>query len=289
MTRSDTRAPWLSHLQATLADPIVDTRCGWKDRRRRIEDLATTLEGAARVLHDLPAASFVADERLSLQLVNPALAELAGRDAEQIAGSLSVSDLLTAAEGEWHSMVVPCLGHGQVLRGIEAELAAPGQKAGRVSVDLGPLRDARGVVCGIVGTVRDVSAEREREREAADKAAWVKGILERIPDPFFQVDSNLTVTYMNPACAAAVGYDASEVVGKMRCADVFRSNICETNCAIKHCMRTGESITGARVTIQNRRGDRIPILCSAAALTDSQGQIIGGYELVSGHLSRGRG
>ncbi|HOS93823.1 MAG TPA: methyl-accepting chemotaxis protein, partial [Armatimonadota bacterium] len=121
---------------------------------------------------------------------------------------------------------------------------------------------------------------KARAHHAAEEAARLQGILDHLAEPFFTVDRDLTITYMNEACARAVGYEPAEAVGRLKCKDVFRSDICETNCAVQRCMRTGEAISGARVTIRNRRGDAIPILATVSTLTDAAGNVVGGYELV---------
>jgi methyl-accepting chemotaxis protein len=100
-----------------------------------------------------------------------------------------------------------------------------------------------------------------------------------ITDPFFVADKDLTVTYMNEACGKLTGYAPEEVIGKMKCKDLFKSDICETSCALKKSMADGTVFSGVKVKIEDRDGKKIPIVVSAASLKDLEGNVIGGYEL----------
>lgn len=62
------------------------------------------------------------------------------------------------------------------------------------------------------------------------------------------------------------------------CWDVFRANICEGNCALKHTLATKKPIINTAVWILNTNGERIPISISTAILKDKSGNIIGGVE-----------
>jgi methyl-accepting chemotaxis protein len=102
-------------------------------------------------------------------------------------------------------------------------------------------------------------------------------LLEGIPDPLFVADKDLNIVFFNDAVANLTGYAPDEAIG-MQCRDVFRSNICDNGCAIKHCMSTGKSIRGAEVEITKRNGDKATINANGAPVMDSNGQIIGGME-----------
>ena len=55
--------------------------------------------------------------------------------------------------------------------------------------------------------------------------------------PFFIVDTNLTITYMNDHLEKLTGYRSSEVVNRMSCAEVLRSSYCHTDdCLLKQAM-----------------------------------------------------
>jgi len=102
-------------------------------------------------------------------------------------------------------------------------------------------------------------------------------ILESISDGVFTVDKNWRITSFNRAAEEITGVDRKAAVGS-RCADVFRSSMCETGCALKETMKTGRPIIGREAFIVNAEGERIPVSVSTALLKDEKGRIIGGAE-----------
>ncbi|MDQ7031658.1 MAG: sigma 54-interacting transcriptional regulator [Desulfonauticus sp.] len=104
-----------------------------------------------------------------------------------------------------------------------------------------------------------------------------ESILESISDGVFTVDLNWRITYFNRAAEEITGLKKDEVLGKL-CAEVFRSSMCETDCALRQTLKTGRPIIGKTTYIIDFNGNKIPISVSTAVLRDSQGKIIGGAE-----------
>ncbi len=102
-------------------------------------------------------------------------------------------------------------------------------------------------------------------------------ILDSINEGVFTVDLNWQITAFNRAAEKITRISRMEAIGS-RCSDVFRSNICEKNCALRQTMTTGKPVVNTTAYIINQEGKRIPIRISTALLKDSQGKIIGGVE-----------
>lgn len=102
-------------------------------------------------------------------------------------------------------------------------------------------------------------------------------ILESISDGVFTVDSEWRITSFNRAAEEITGIRRKETIGK-RCSEVFRSNMCEAECALRDTMKTKKPVIGKSGYIINSDGKRIPISVSTAILRDSAGRIIGGAE-----------
>ncbi|MGC9329941.1 MAG: sigma-54 interaction domain-containing protein, partial [Candidatus Hinthialibacter sp.] len=73
------------------------------------------------------------------------------------------------------------------------------------------------------------------------------------------------------------GIPREEAIGKP-CCEVFRSSICESQCALKETLDTGKSIINKTIYVVNVQGERIPISISTAILKDREGRMIGGVE-----------
>jgi len=102
-------------------------------------------------------------------------------------------------------------------------------------------------------------------------------ILESISDGVFTVDGHWVVTSFNRAAEEITGVSREEAIGKL-CSEVFRSSMCEADCALKHTLKTGKQMIGKSCYIIDVKGQRIPISVSTAVLKDARGRIIGGAE-----------
>jgi PAS domain S-box-containing protein len=102
-------------------------------------------------------------------------------------------------------------------------------------------------------------------------------ILESISDGVFTVDGDWRVTSFNRAAEAITGVPRSEAVGK-RCSDVFRASMCESACALRRTLESGEPVINRSAFIVNADGRRIPISVSTALLRTADGRVIGGAE-----------
>lgn len=112
-----------------------------------------------------------------------------------------------------------------------------------------------------------------------DKMEYANSLKLGISSPFFMVNPLLTITYLNEAASKLCGYSREETEGKMKCWEVFKGSMCNGNCLMKRCLETGEPTDEMKLEITNRQGEVIPILASVAALRDSTGKILGGFEI----------
>jgi PAS domain S-box-containing protein len=116
-------------------------------------------------------------------------------------------------------------------------------------------------------------------KEFQEMSAFVTSIYRGSNYPFFVVDTNLSIQYMNPACLEFTGLKLPEVSGKMLCRDIFESDLCQGNCAIQQAMTTKRPVVGKRVNVKDRNGKRHTIIVSAGALIDMSGEVLGGFEM----------
>jgi len=102
-------------------------------------------------------------------------------------------------------------------------------------------------------------------------------ILESISDGVFTVDNKWRITSFNRAAEKITGVSREEAIGK-QCCEVFKSNMCEKNCALRHTMKSGKPYVDSSTYIVNIEKHRIPVTVSTSLLKDENGNIIGGVE-----------
>ncbi len=102
-------------------------------------------------------------------------------------------------------------------------------------------------------------------------------ILESVSDGVFTVDHEWRITSFNKAAEKITGIPRDEALGK-HCCDVFRSNICETDCALRRTMDQGKAFVDTSTYIVNSKKCRIPVVVSTSLLKDGDGTVLGGVE-----------
>jgi len=102
-------------------------------------------------------------------------------------------------------------------------------------------------------------------------------ILESISEGVFTVDDQWRITSFNRAAQTITGVPRKETIGK-HCWEVFRSNMCESDCALRRTMKLKKSILDTPTYIVNADGRRIPVVVCTSVLKDEEGRILGGVE-----------
>jgi PAS domain S-box-containing protein len=82
-------------------------------------------------------------------------------------------------------------------------------------------------------------------------------ILESISDGVFTVDLEWRITSFNRAAEEITGMSRKEAIGRL-CPEVFRSSMCEAECALRRTLKTGRPVIGRSGFIIDADGTRIP-------------------------------
>jgi len=104
-----------------------------------------------------------------------------------------------------------------------------------------------------------------------------EAILDAVAEGLFTVDAEWRITRFNPAAEKITGFRAEEAVGQ-HCWNIFRTDVCESDCVLREAMVRGGKLPRREVTILNRRNRQLPIEASAAVWTDEEGRFAGGVE-----------
>lgn len=102
-------------------------------------------------------------------------------------------------------------------------------------------------------------------------------ILESLVGAVFTVDSAWRITSFNRGAEKITGRSRQDVLGK-RCNEVFRSNLCLTDCPLRKAMAGDISTLVGRAFIVDSEGLQVPVNVSAAVLRNCKGKVVGGVE-----------
>lgn len=100
-------------------------------------------------------------------------------------------------------------------------------------------------------------------------------ILDTISDGVYSVDLDWRVTYFNRAAEKITGIPKIEAIGRA-CFEVFRSDVCESNCIIRETLNTNRPILNRPIYIIRADKKKIPISATTAILKDAKGKVTGG-------------
>ena len=117
---------------------------------------------------------------------------------------------------------------------------------------------------------------------------FLSTILDSIADGVFAVDTDWRITSFNKAAQRITGVPPEEAIGK-HCYDVFQANICQTACALKRTMDSGQQVIDLPIDVLNSQGQRVPISISTAVLRDQKNKVVGGVESRGRRGGRGAG
>lgn len=109
-----------------------------------------------------------------------------------------------------------------------------------------------------------------------------KVILDSISDGVFTIDYNWEITSFNRAAEEITGIPRKDALGR-HCWEVFRSNMCEKDCALKKTMEEGKPFISSSGYIISSDKKKVPITVSTSLLIDDKNDVIGGVETFRDH------
>lgn len=134
------------------------------------------------------------------------------------------------------------------------------------------------IQCGKRSFVDFLMSQTQSFKRFQEMSAFVTSVLKASNYPFFVVDTEFNIQYMNPACLKFSGGVLQEVAGHT-CKDIFKSNLCQTECAIQQAMTTRQPVIGKWVQVRDLEGKEHAIIVNAGALIDGDGNVLGGFEM----------
>ncbi len=131
--------------------------------------------------------------------------------------------------------------------------------------------------CNSVLTLLRTAKERFMNKPLRLSPEKIATILDSIADGVFTVDHNWNITTFNKAAEKITGIPCEKAIGQ-KCFEVFRTNICQTNCALAKTIEDGKQLINYKIDILNADNEKVPVSISTAILYDKDKKVIGGVE-----------
>ncbi len=112
-----------------------------------------------------------------------------------------------------------------------------------------------------------------------DRIEYATSLKRGIVDPFFMVDPDMKITFINENAVRLSGLTLEDAIGKP-CHEVFHSSACEEDCPVKKALQTGELTEATKITLTDNKGKEIPAMSISSTLKDSSGKVLGAFEII---------
>ena len=243
-----------------------------------IRNLKDALERNESIVRGIADPMVVVDQDGVVTFMNEPGERLTEHSREDVVGKLACRELMNCAECQGTCGMVRLLKTG--LDGVTEEhtIRTSGGRSVETLATFSLIRDAAGNLRGAIGIFRDVSVQRKAERKLANKNSWTESVIRAVADPMFTVDQEKTVTFVNEAAAALVGFTPEEIVGRP-CHEIFRGKVCREDCLYTRALRSG-TFHGVEREVINRRQDSLVAQASGAVLLSATKGNVGFLEII---------
>jgi methyl-accepting chemotaxis protein len=238
-----------------------------KQTQARLRQLSTDLDV-------IPTPIMEIDTKFTITFMNPSGAAIAGLTVDEVVGK-KCYDLFKTP----HCKTEKCA----CARAMKTDSVVTEQTIARpqdgviipIKYTGAPIKDAKGNIKGALEYILDMTEETKQKQMADEKIEN----LNTLPTPVLAMDTDFTITFINPAGASVVGSTPEEVLGK-KCYDLFKTPHCKTEkCACARAMKT-DSVVTEQTIARPAEGVIIPIKYTGAPIKDAKGNIKGALEYV---------
>ena len=216
---------------------------------------------------------YIATPDGSILDANPALVRMLGFDSKEELLSKHVPDILPdPAERK------------ALVEEVERQSAPAGREITLLRKDGASIfclntatavRDTSGRVTRYQGSVLDITARRQVERQLFKEQEFARRLVDNFPDLILVVDTDSRYTFISPRCKEVLGYDLSETSG-MKFGDRTHSEDLPALLSLFNDILSGrETFASLEVRVRHKLGDWRRVRFNFSPLTGETGKIEG--------------
>lgn len=206
-----------------------------KKAEKEIKEARDFLENIFKTSAD---GIMITDSRGSITTVNEAVEKMLGYSHDELIGKHPTELLLREnIYKERENKIVKEMREGNAL-GLEYTWRRKDGSPVDIEMNVAYLKDIKGNLKGAVGSLRDITARKQVEKELRETKDHLDNIIENSLDAIMVTDDMGTITRVNKYCLELLDYKEEELVGKHT-----------TECTPMNVGETYESTTGELVKI----------------------------------------
>jgi PAS domain S-box-containing protein len=233
---------------------------------RDMRELDEARAYAESLIKNAPDPVFVSDLEGKILEANDAVSELLGFRRDEVVEQ-SLSRFISEDETrEFTAALREVVEHGVTRNAVLNPRSASGEMI-PTSLNASALRDVDGNVIGAIGVLRDM-------RELDKARAYAESLIKNAPDPVFVSDLEGKILEANDAVSELLGFRRDEVVEQSLSRFISPDETREFTAALREVVERGVT-RNARLNPRSASGEVIPTTLNAAALRDTEGNVIG--------------
>ncbi|HXJ79143.1 MAG TPA: PAS domain S-box protein, partial [Candidatus Methylomirabilis sp.] len=149
-------------------------------------------------------------------------------------------------------------------------------------------RDADGHVVLVRGTVHDITERKQGEEVLQRSAAEIRDLYNHAPCGYHSLDKEGVFVRINDTELTWLGYAREDVIGKVKFRDLLAPRSLPTFEAEFSRLKTGGAVRDIEFDLVRRDGTILPVLVSATAITDPDGNYLMSRSMVYDMTERKR-
>ncbi len=147
-----------------------------------------------------------------------------------------------------------------------------------LTFSINPLINKDEDIIGVLITLHD-NASAKASPEVLDRNQMLEydSLFENLAEGVFTINTRWRITSFNQRAQEITGFKRDEVIGKC-CWDIFKSDLCHSNCPLKITMETGVVYMDQDVRIVSKSGLQQSILVNTSVIKNKRDLVVGAVE-----------
>jgi PAS domain S-box-containing protein len=166
---------------------------------------------------------------------------------------------------------------GALVTDLEVPLTFASGPPGSAVLSISPLFDEQGEITGAILVFSPPHPSAGDTVLDRSMGVEFNHLFENLTEGVFTINYRWRITSFNRRAEAITGFKREEVLGRY-CWDIFKSDLCQSECPLRYTLETGSPRMDQDVRIVGKHGAQLSILVNTSVLRDKRNRVIGAVE-----------
>jgi PAS domain S-box-containing protein len=248
------------------------------ERKQAEEALAESNQYNIQIIQSVQEGIIVYDENLIYKVLNPFMEKYIGLSASQIIGK-HPDELFPFLKNEGITQNLKKALNGETIASGDFPFQIPNTDIkGWASETSGPLRNLKGEIIGVIGTVRDITARKKVEETLKESEEKFRNLFQFMEEGFMRSNTDGVITLANNAIAKMFDYDSSDEMIGMLTINLFTNPDERANLMSE--LKIKGKVNNYEIFAQSKNGNKLWTLGNYKTIVNQKGEKIGTEGLI---------